>query len=1650
MGIVFFALLSFCMGGVVHAQDSILEISTVSQSSTSHNGVATRAIDGNASGVWGLGSVTHTTNEDQPWWSADLGVTADIGEIEIWNRTDCCTFRLSDFYVLVSESPFQTGDLDSNLNDSSVWSHFHAGELDNVMLTVPVDVRGRYVRVQLQGTNPLSLAEVIVSGTSSSATSIHDNLTPVSATQSSTSHNGAATRAIDGNTSGVWRQGSVTHTTTQDQPWWSADLGVTADIGEIEIWNRTNCCTSRLSDFYVFVSELPFQTDDLDLNLNDSSVWSHFHAGELDDVMLTVPVDARGRYVRIQLQGRNPLSLAEVIVSGSIVDMPPIDGPSVAVNDVFTLGQTDRSIWTATGFVEDYSLAPIVIPSLLTNNDPQPAEIMLSDVTATGVDVRIGEWEYQDGIHGVESLGLLLLEPGFHDLGGLIAEAGSTSVSASVARVDFGVGFSSVPVVLAHLVSEKGEVTATVRIRNVDAAGFSVQLEREEALDADGDVREVHYVAVEEGAGIYNGLRLLAGSTGRVVSNVAREVSFGEDLASPVFYAQDQTTFGGDTSTVRLTGLEAGGAEIRIQEEQSRDTETTHTTENVGWLAIGESINVVPPPLPNESPLAENDTASVVAGEVVSIDVLANDTDSDGLLDRNSVSVVTPPANGSTDVLPDGRIVYTPNATTTTTATADSFEYRVRDDDGALSNPAVVSVNIIQPVANIVPTAVAGQSQTVQSGDVVTLDGSGSGDIDGTIVSYLWTENGVVLGTGANPVIGTLTDGVHNIDLLVTDNNGATASDTVVITVIPVSESGLIAVNDFGGVAEAISVFDNDIGVTANADIETNVTQHAQRGFIAVDQDANTITYTPYAGDPGGGTDSFGYRFRVGPNLSNIATITITFPSTGNDLAANNDAASVSNGLAVIDVLANDTGDIDPTTVTVASSLLPQKGQLDINGQSGVITYTPDDGATGTDSFAYTVEDINGSVSNIATVNITINEISDENPVARDDFANVSGDGVVNVDLLANDTGVSVGATVSLVTEPANGSVTLNTDGSANYQHDGSSTTTDSFSYRITDSSGLVSNVASVAISIGTAPPEFAPGVVEAFHRDGQTFLVWGETSALDGYHVYRHSAPIDADNLNSAQKITARWGALDSDTSVNTHGGPNVPDHYVIDDLGEALSDNSGLFVYTTQPGDSSQAYYAVTSVRNGEELISSIMALTTPVNEAVSAPRDVLTVSANQGKGRIYTQFMDYSNWNPTFNGYAYPYTVTLPADYDPAQSYPLAIEPHAFSEQYQFLVESPFERNTIMIYPSDPGVQSGAIHSWWYGYAAEHNYKVDGTIPFRGPIANFTEQRVMRAVDEVIMNDDFNVDENLIHAFGNSMGASGVLAFGMRYGSLLSGIFASQPMTDYATSPIFQEQLVQLWGEQSDNLPIKNGGPHSEDISFYGVDGFVDVGVWDWMDHQKQLVERRGDTFAYLMTSHGKRDTTIDWQTQGKPMIQAYTSANTGFSAEYAGDNGHAWTGFSAVVHSLFGLLFDEELDWRYPLNLSYPAIQNASGSGSVTPADTGDDLYNLNIEWATPQTPFDASIVDLPNRYEISLRTITRNGVAAVPQTVNITPRRTQQFDVNAGQQCVWTTSDNNGVQTDDSGIVTVDEDSLATVTGITITPNNGTRLVIDCT
>jgi hypothetical protein len=122
---------------------------------------------------------------------------------------------------------------------------------------VEIKRTGRYVRIQLNGANYLSLAEVQVFGEVQSQ--------PVNlaagkpARQSTTNSGGEARRAVDGNTNGAWSINSVTHTDNELQAWWEVDLGSSQKIGKISVWNRTDpCCQDRLRDFYVLVSDTPF------------------------------------------------------------------------------------------------------------------------------------------------------------------------------------------------------------------------------------------------------------------------------------------------------------------------------------------------------------------------------------------------------------------------------------------------------------------------------------------------------------------------------------------------------------------------------------------------------------------------------------------------------------------------------------------------------------------------------------------------------------------------------------------------------------------------------------------------------------------------------------------------------------------------------------------------------------------------------------------------------------------------------------------------------------------------------------------------------------------------------------------------------------------------------------------------------------------------------------------------------------------------------------------------------------------------------------------------------------------------------------------------------------------------------------------------
>jgi hypothetical protein len=287
---------------------------------------AASAIDGSIDGSFFNGSVTHTNLDPNPWWQVDLGVSSIVSSIVIWNRTDCCGNRLNDYWVFVSDLPFSSADTPATLQNRPGTFSSHQTTIPNPSASiVTAGAQGRYVRVQLTGANYLSLAEVQVFGAAAASTSSNVALGKL-ATQSSILPGYATTSAagaVDNNTSGNFSEGSVTHTNLDANAWWQVDLGASALINSIVIWNRTDCCSNRLNDYWVFVSDAPFNPSDTPSTLQNRAGTFSSHQTAIPNPFTVIATGSlQGRYVRVQLTGANYLSLAEVQVMGTPGDSP--------------------------------------------------------------------------------------------------------------------------------------------------------------------------------------------------------------------------------------------------------------------------------------------------------------------------------------------------------------------------------------------------------------------------------------------------------------------------------------------------------------------------------------------------------------------------------------------------------------------------------------------------------------------------------------------------------------------------------------------------------------------------------------------------------------------------------------------------------------------------------------------------------------------------------------------------------------------------------------------------------------------------------------------------------------------------------------------------------------------------------------------------------------------------------------------------------------------------------------------------------------------------------------------------------------------------------------------------------------------------------
>jgi pimeloyl-ACP methyl ester carboxylesterase len=585
--------------------------------------------------------------------------------------------------------------------------------------------------------------------------------------------------------------------------------------------------------------------------------------------------------------------------------------------------------------------------------------------------------------------------------------------------------------------------------------------------------------------------------------------------------------------------------------------------------------------------------------------------------------------------------------------------------------------------------------------------------------------------------------------------------------------------------------------------------------------------------------------------------------------------------------------------------------------------------------------------------------------------------------------------------------------------------------------------------SAGVSQPKgSAVTAISAFHRSGQTFLTWPEIPhrLTMMYQVYRSTAPIDAGNFTAAQRIasvpqgsgifwTERERALEPPYE---DAGYRSLRNYVVTNLGEQLPDGAGLFVWTTH--ENGDFYYAV-AADDGTFLGS-----TGPITEQASDPEPVLVWQSADGLSRVYTQFMDYAAYNPTFDApresnswmslpnweelsqmapqqqYAYNYWVGLPTPElcggpvpDPL---PLVLHIEGWGSRYAVPADALYWCN-VHLWADDPN------QSWYFGFSAAHDYRTGAAVT-SGPIVNYTEERLLRALHEVLNDPDLPaIDENRIYVYGHSMGGTGALMLAERYPQIFAAAAASQPMMDFSTADMWIGELESKWGARSLNLPVEIRGPDAAPLTPY-----QGTGVWDWQNLGQQLSARRADDMAFIAIGHGTADTVIDWASVVRPSYTHFYTGSHAFIGEITDDD-HTWMGFR------------DHPNWRFDLmnfrrDESLPALSYASGSLPVPPDGVGG--YNMTLEWSSSVNDFAGPPVDSAEGWAVVLRSLSGD------QTVDVTPRRLQQFIVEPGRLYTWQNvrlGDNAVIQ---EGTVSADQDHLITVPDFAVS-ESGNRLII---
>ncbi|RYF78764.1 MAG: tandem-95 repeat protein, partial [Comamonadaceae bacterium] len=663
------------------------------------------------------------------------------------------------------------------------------------------------------------------------------------------------------------------------------------------------------------------------------------------------------------------------------------------------------------------------------------------------------------------------------------------------------------------------------------------------------------------------------------------------------------------------------------------DTFTVTISDGQGGT-VQVPVNVTVNPV-NDAPTGTAAPAVTNEDQPVNGTVVGADVDGDTL----SYAVTTPAANGAVTIDPaTGAYAYTPNANFNG---SDAFTVAISDGKGGtVQVPVSVIVNAINDApAGVDKTVTINEdtTYTFAAADFAFTDANDApaNALQSVIISTLPAAgqgqlllNGVAVTAGQNIAVANLSQltyvpaanangsGLGSFTFQVVDNGGTANGGQNTDQSASAFSFNVNPVNDAptGTAAPGTTNEDQPVnGTVAGTDVDGDtlsyaVTTPATNGTVTIDPSTGAYTYTPTANF--NGSDTFTVTISDGQGGTVQVPVSVTINPV-NDAPVNTvpGAQSVAEDtpLTIIGISVNDVdGNLATTQLSVlngslsvslaggatisaganGSATLTLVGtQTQVNAALATLSYQGAANYNGSDTLTVRSTDSAGlPLNDVDTVAITVTPVNDTPVAVADSFTVAEGGTATTLNggaqsVLFNDSDVDGDTlTAILVTGPVNGTLVLNANGTFSYTHNGSETTSDSFSYKVND---------------GTA--------------DGNTVTVSITVTEVD-------NAPVALDDLVTVLEdtpYTATVSLLANDTDVDGPSLSAVAGTFTTSQGGTIVIAADGSYTYTPLANFNGNDTVTYTVTDGTSSDTGTLTLVVQPVNDAPAGADKTVTIN-------------------------------------------------------------------------------------------------------------------------------------------------------------------------------------------------------------------------------------------------------------------------------------------------------------------------------------------------------------------------------------------------------------------------------------------------------